>query len=766
MDASNGFRQRQFRLLMLYALGLLPLIGFGAFQALQSNSNSPLNWVPATFPARAVYDEHTQRFGYGDVIFLSWEGCSLGEARLDEFLQSLRQGERFVQQDGTPYFPRVVCGREIVDRLTAGPRPVNRETAIKRLRGTLIGRDSFQTMVIVTFTPEALKERSRLVELIQSEVVEQFGVPESEQHLAGPVIDGLSVDRAGRASLDRLTIFSSVVVLILSVVCLGSVRGGLIVFGLSVYCQFATLALIHYTGESLSALLIVLPPLIQVLAVAGGVHLTNYYYDAREALGVEQAPQSAIRQGWLPCLLSAGTTALGIGSLMVSQLSPIRLFGLYGSVGVLMTAGLAVVLVPAIWTMWPPNRVRANAFVGAGMRSSSAGRTTNLIDRFWGVILAVFLTAIVGSVMHLRDLQTSVRIETLFGRDSRILSDYRWIEERVGPLVPIDLVVSWPEQTELSLKERLLMLWKIQLAARSLPEAGASMSAIQLLPSFPSRSQLPAEQYDRTLEFLLSESQPAFTEAGFLVRQDGRNYWRVTVQVSALHEIDYGAFLKKLESAVAPAVAGLPKDQGPELEYTGIMPLVHEIQRQLMRDLFESFLGALLLITLVMTISQAGILAGLVAMIPNVFPVLLLFGILGLYKTRLDIGTVTTASVALGISVDDTLHFLTFFQRALQQGKSRLEAVEFAFRHCGMAMIQTSVICGFGLLVFGQAEFLPTQRFAWITASLIGAALAADLCLLPALLLSPLGALFDCESPKRDADEKQASPTDVYSLSA
>ena len=762
MDAPAELRRRQLRLLLLYALCSCPLIIFGAIQTLQSNTNSPLDWVPGTFPPRALYDQHTQRFGFGDVVFLTWADCTVDDPRLDDFTQALRQDPQFLQPNGTRYFQRVTSGREVLQQLISNPQPVSREIAVNRLQGILIGPDLVQTMVIVTFTPAALKKRSDLVEEIEAAVTERFGVPKEDQHLAGPVIDGLSVDRAGRASLDRLAVPSSVIVLVLSVLCLGSIRGGLIVFGLSVYCQFATLSLIHYTGESMSALLIVLPPLIQVLSVAGGVHLTNYYYDAREELSLQEAPQQAIRLGWLPCLLSAGTTALGIGSLAVSQLSPIRLFGYYGSVGVVLTTAFALILVPAIWSIWPPKRYRwkrpteTDQAVAPDIRSRIAARATGLLSHSWAMILAIFLVAIVGSSLNLDRLRTSVRIETLFQSDSRILRDYRWIEDHVGALVPIDLVVSWPEATQLTLKERMLRLWKIQTAARSLPEVGASISAIQLFPAMPSPTDMPQQQYEQTVEYLLSASRPSFIDAGLLVQQNGREYWRLTVQLSAMDQTDYGAFLKQLEREVTPVIDEFPQTDDVSIEYTGIMPLVHEIQRQLMRDLFESFLGALALITVIMTISQGGIVTGLVTMIPNVFPVLLMFGLLGRFGTPLDIGTVTTASVALGIAVDDTLHFLSFFQRGLGLGKDRRGAIEFAFRHCGAAMIQTSLICGLGLLVFAQAEFLPTQRFAWITASLIATALAADLCLLPALLLSPLGLLFDFQ---HSAETRQAQTT-------
>ena len=96
------------------------------------------------------------------------------------------------------------------------------------------------------------------------------------------------------------------------------------------------------------------------------------------------------------------------------------------------------------------------------------------------------------------------------------------------------------------------------------------------------------------------------------------------------------------------------------------MPLVHEIQAALMRDLFISFLSAFGIIAVIMSIAQAGIWTGLIAMVPNFFPMVFMFGLLGWMGVALDIGSVMTASIALGIAIDDVLHFLTFYRRALR----------------------------------------------------------------------------------------------------
>jgi predicted RND superfamily exporter protein len=91
----------------------------------------------------------------------------------------------------------------------------------------------------------------------------------------------------------------------------------------------------------------------------------------------------------------------------------------------------------------------------------------------------------------------------------------------------------------------------------------------------------------------------------------------------------------------------------------------------------------------------------------------------------------------MGIAVDDTLHFLNFFDRRIAAGESREHAILAAYQHCGRAMIQTTLICGAGLAIFAFSDFVPTARFAWMMVALLAAALIGDLILLPALLLGP-----------------------------
>jgi uncharacterized protein len=201
--------------------------------------------------------------------------------------------------------------------------------------------------------------------------------------------------------------------------------------------------------------------------------------------------------------------------------------------------------------------------------------------------------------------------------------------------------------------------------------------------------------------------------------------------------------------------------------YTGVVPIVYKAQRELMTSLFRSMESAFLMIACVMMLLLnpgkfwtwgwfaprnlgTGALAGLLSMVPNMFPVIVIFGAMGHFGVLVDIGSMMTASVALGVAVDDTIHFLTWFRDGLKRGLHRREAITAAYGKVALAMTQTTAIGGLGLAVFALSTFTPTQRFGTLMLALLMAALVGDLIFLPALLAGPLGAIFRTRKEKPD----------------
>ena len=185
--------------------------------------------------------------------------------------------------------------------------------------------------------------------------------------------------------------------------------------------------------------------------------------------------------------------------------------------------------------------------------------------------------------------------------------------------------------------------------------------------------------------------------------------------------------------------------------YTGVVPIVYKAQRALLQSLVESTFWSFITITPLMMFVSRSVRAGIVAMIPNVLPVLVIFGLMGWLNIPIDIGSMMSASIALGVAVDDTIHFLSWFRGDLQQLKDRRKAIIACYKRCATPTLQAACISGIGLSVFAFSTFTPTQRFGWLMLTILVAGVIAELILLPAILAGPLGKVFDPSRSRHSA---------------
>jgi hypothetical protein len=239
--------------------------------------------------------------------------------------------------------------------------------------------------------------------------------------------------------------------------------------------------------------------------------------------------------------------------------------------------------------------------------------------------------------------------------------------------------------------------------------------------------------------------------------------WRISARVSAVQEVDYALFKADLQKEIAPVLAKLEEDgiKGVAIDYTGLVPLVYKAQHSLLDGLQVGFIWDFMIIVAVMILLCRAASAGLVLLLPAAFPAVLVFGGMGwgnsFLKTfgsgslLIDIGTVMAPSVALGVTVDDVVHFMLWFRRGISDGLDRKQATMLAYKGCARAMYQSWGVIGIGLSVFSLSPFGPTQRFGYMMLSMLTIALVGNLVFLPALLSGPLGGLFAASVKRNDA---------------
>ena len=745
MKESNFFRWSLLALLLMAISA--PFLLYGMFQGAAEMRNSPVRWIPKSFEQRATFDWFTDHFQLPEYVIISWPGCTIDDQRLQTFADAVGQDSNG-PDSSEPWFGSVMTGYETIQSLQDAPLYLPRNRAVKRMRGTLVGPDGEISCAVVGLTELGTRKNQRTIKRLLDITSRALNIHSDSVYLAGSPIDGVSIDVASANSIRTFMLPSTLVVLLLCRWCLRSwpLAFAVIVtalFGQALVLSAVYFAKIYFANITMNAVLTVMAPLVFVLTVSAGIHLINYYHDEVQLKGVVGAAHRALINGWAPCVLAALTTTIGLLSLTVSQIIPVKHFGIFASLGLLSTTTLLFVVLPGAMVRWPVT-VLADNHANGGRSNAFFDRFAAFIGRFWPWITLLCVGCMVASIFGLWNIKTSVKVLSMLVPESRTVRDYHWMEDHIGPMVPIEIVLKFPQDSPLDLLDKMTIIRRAQMSLEKIENIDGTMSAASFFPPIPSKGGLRTARRAVLLKQLKKEQQQLIDRHFLHGLDSAEQSWRISARAPAVGDLDYGKFLDELKSRVEPALKAYNKKTGHNIEviYTGVMPLVYNVQRAMLSDLIYSYLTALCLVGILMIVVLKSPLAGFLTMLPNMFPTFILFGAMGWLEHPVDIGSMMSASVALGIAVDGTLHFLNWFRKETQAGCSRLEAVSRTFRHCARAITQTTFVCGLGLLVYAFSDFVPTRRFSFMMFALLLAAWVGDLVLLPALLISPMGKWF------------------------
>jgi predicted RND superfamily exporter protein len=626
--------------------------------------------------------------------------------------------------------------------------------AASRLKGFLIGADS-TSAVVIRFNQLGIANQKASIALVFQAAEQVPNLGRASLRMAGSIYETHAVDEASENSLKKLVLPSCFLGMLLAWVCLRSIRAALAVLFIAGVGQLLAIALVYYTGGYFSAVLIVLPTLVFMLTLSGAVHLMSYYGDVsrwhKNHLG-----SRAMLLGFKPSLLASITTSLGMAALATSQLAPVREFGLYSAVALSIATLFMLLGFPKIadWFCGSGDSQSGDegilASVQAQNLSDVAAHPAHVSPRSrayvrWlvknaNVIASLGLILMAVSFIGFLNLKSSTKFGDMFPRDSSVVRDMTWIEDHLGPIASVEILLKFGSDCELDLFDRVTWVDQVAKHIRRSSDVGGVMSALTFLPPQPTSGSMRDVVKRSAMRKLLEKNLSALEENGYVGQSKEAQVWRITAKVSAIADENYGVMVDRIRNEVDQLTMADGKSPVPfAVEYTGLSPVMHETQLMLLRDLGASFTTAFFLITPVMMLIARGFWAGLLIMIPNVLPETLVFGMMAWLGFQLDVAGILTASVAMGIAVNDTLHFVNWYARRLSLGDDRTQAIADSLTSCAGAMFHTMLISCCSMLPFLLAEFMPTRQFALLMIAMLSSALLGDLVLLPALLLSPLG---------------------------
>lgn len=641
--------------------------------------------------------------------------------------------------------------------------------------------------IALAISEAGLADKDETVSVIREAAV-AVGIPADALRMGGSTVSATSLNKeVAKAVWDpaypliqfhrRSVVLSSALLSsLLAYLLVRSIRLATIVLMVALYATLVSTALISATGGSMNMVLVVMPSLLMVLTLSGAIHVANYWKHAaskNEATAVAEA----VRTSWMPCFLASFTTAIGLISLCTSSLMPVRDFGIYAAAGTMISLVIILVCLPALLQVWPGKPPAEHELDHPGWRLLGRGLTT------WPLLQSLVVVSIcIACSYGLTRFRTETKTIRYFPEKARIAQDYWFIETYLAGIMPVETVVRFDAQAQkdTTFLDRMEIVREIQERLRANSEITGSLSLADFLPvselpddsaGFVTRSkyfkratliqqkvregEVPAAKAFYTTADTAHDLK---TPGDHLLNQAGDELWRITSQVTIMADNDFGAVLADVNKIAQDVLRMHP---GSDHTITGTVPLFLRTQQAVLQSLISSFGLAFVLILGVFVFMLRSFTAGLVAMIPNIVPITVVFGCISWMGQKVDVGSMITASIALGIAVDGTLHYLTWVQLGMRNGQTRRESIISALVHCGPAMWQTSLAVALGLLMLVPAELLLISRFGWLMAAMIGVALLGDIVLMPQLLAGPLGYLF--EPKKKAATVASATPIEPSS---
>jgi predicted RND superfamily exporter protein len=717
------------------------------------------NWLPANDPQARLLNWHRLQFPAEETVLIAWDGSTLNDPRIEALATSLRV---------TTWAKRVITPGDIIASMTRSKVPA--DVARERLRGLLLGEansDPGETPagLIVTFDDIEEKVLRDYFAQVRTKAEAVSILPQS-LHMGGGPIASAELDRRlvktrwdfdapwYRPDQKSPLILSVIVALVLAVGLLRRVRLTAVVLGVTLIATAVGVAMLPATGTSMNMVLTVLSPLLLVLTLSAAIHVANYWRFASMKTHDRSVAAAAARNMALwPCFLAAVTTAIGLASLLTSPLRPVRDFGLYSAIGVLIGLAAALLALPALLSLLPMGPV-----LPPGREASGWARLGRAVAKRGTAVAVLCMLLGVASCVGLRWFHTETRVISYFPAGASIIDDYDFLERHLAGITPIDVVVTFdPEaRRKMPIADRIDLVRRVEQTIRSQPDVSGTLALPDFLPNvadlnigqraeyvkrrLPRLQKAIVEQTDpEVTRFTRLASMPFVDQALDVPVDAGDELWQINAQVQALAKVDYASLTGEIRRSAESVIGDVP---GTGLLVTGTVPLFLRTQAAVLDSLIVSFAIAFVVIASVLMIVLRSFWAGLLTMLPNLLPVVVVFGAISWLGQSVDIGMMITASVALGIAVDGTLHLLTWYREGLAEGRSPIDAVAGALAHCGPAMWQTSGIIGFSLLMLAFSDLLLISRFGWLMASLIFAALLADLVFLPALLCSRVGGLL------------------------
>ena len=674
--------------------------------------------------------------------------------------------------DGGVSFPKLMDPLPNQEQLNALRSEVLED---RFLVGSLVNRKG--TMSVVTLrTPAMQQTNTEIIYKAVRDVANKHQADDFKIYVSGVPALTVELNRLMLEDLGRMLAIATLgMILVLFLIFRHpiGVFGPLVVVSLSCLWTFGMMAALGVTMTLLSS---ILPAFITCVGVGDSIHLLSVYRD-RRAGGASNHDSIIFALGsvGMPIVYTSLTTMMGLLSFQMSSLDAIGEMGASGAFGVFIAMVLSLLILPVSLSFNkrsklglrerkdPSQRDRVDIVLDwFSTLSKPSGGSYPARRRVLNLASAVMVLA--ASIWGMSQLTVSHDPISWVPEDSEVVQGFDLVEEHFGGLSNVELLIEPHSEQGMRSPELLYALDRVNDDVRGYVHTdgtnivGTSFSLLELLKEthrasrgldasfdrLPKEIPCPSdcadsENRDRPdclipdcrgiMQDLLFQVETGPKDALRRIATTGLDRARITYRVGWLDATSYEPLTKHIDQSITKHVGDLA-----EVKKSGGLFTVFSIVGTLIHDLVRSFLFAFIVIAVLMIIFLRSLKLGLIAMVPNLLPIAVIMGLMGFGGIPIDMNNLLIASIAMGLAVDDTIHFLHHYKTHYAATGNVEHSVFHAIRYCGRAIMVTSIILSIGFYAYLGASMTNIQRFGMLVGSTVVIALVIDLVYCPALL--------------------------------
>lgn len=499
----------------------------------------------------------------------------------------------------------------------------------------------------------------------------------------------------------------------------------------------ATVGTMAWAGIAFKLPTQIVPSLLLAVSIGATVHILSIFFDRFNTNGdKKEAIKYTLGHSGLAIAMTSVTTAIGVGSFYGSAVAPIADLGTFASFGVMVSLFLTLTLLPALLGI---TKLKQKKKTQAGVLDSMMKKLAIVPIKYYKSIIAVSFALVALALFSASKIELSHNPLFWFQPDDYNRVSTLKIDKTLNGSVTMEVVVDTKKENGWNDPERLKKLnafsAKLEHYTDQYTHIGKVISLATIVKetnralhtnkeafySIPNNANLVSQ------ELLLFENSGSDDLEDVVDSQFSKA--RITIKLPWTDAVKAHKVLSYVKSEAAKT---FPNDT---VVTTGMVPLLINTFANAVHSSVISYIIAFVLITFMMVFILGSVRIGLLSMIPNLAPIIMGLLLMSVAHIPLDMFTLLIGSIAIGLAVDDTIHFMHNFRRYYLQSGDAAKAIENTFHTTGKAMVITSIVLSLGFYAYMMANMISVQNFGLLTGTVIVMALLADLLLAPALMM-------------------------------